>query len=330
MRSSGGMLGRRAARAADRPRQDRSTTSSSSPRIEPGLREAPGERARELGAIEQRVGVGPLATAIAEIPWATAATRAAGAAGGAPGHGVGRLGEPNARKPRRASPAASGTCARPACPRLRQVDQRGRPARRSPSLSRNTPAMRSTAAGGGSSDTKCVTSFVATKRAVDSWRHSARMAASPSLTRFAIAGAEDGLRRRARAAGAEDEGDVAKRWASVPRRAPARVPAWHLRRAMPGPQAVHRPPGEELRQLLHVLLRVSAVHAERVQFEQLARVVLVQAATGCCRDRLARPSSSGRSTGSCRGKRAWPGASPDARTMSSNRPKHVGADTSRS
>ena len=38
------------------------------------------------------------------------------------------------------------------------------------------------------------------------------------------------------------------------------------------------PAGENLRELLHVLLRVAAVDAERVQLEQLARVVFVQPA----------------------------------------------------
>src|SRR3712207_5913736 len=39
-----------------------------------------------------------------------------------------------------------------------------------------------------------------------------------------------------------------------------------------------RPAGEATRDLLHVLLRVSAVYSERVQLHQLARVVLVDAA----------------------------------------------------
>ncbi len=38
----------------------------------------------------------------------------------------------------------------------------------------------------------------------------------------------------------------------------------------------HRPTGQTARGLHHVLLRVAAVHAERVQLEQLARVVLVR------------------------------------------------------
>src|SRR5215211_5082910 len=39
-----------------------------------------------------------------------------------------------------------------------------------------------------------------------------------------------------------------------------------------------RPAGEGARHLLHVLLRVAALDAERVQLHQLARVVLVDAA----------------------------------------------------
>src|SRR5688500_3222073 len=45
-----------------------------------------------------------------------------------------------------------------------------------------------------------------------------------------------------------------------------------------GVKSADRPPGENLRELLHIQLRVAAVNAERVQLEQLARVVFVQAA----------------------------------------------------
>ena len=55
-----------------------------------------------------------------------------------------------------------------------------------------------------------------------------------------------------------------------------------LRRHLLSPSAATEtadgPAGEDLRELLHVLLRVAAVDAERVQLEQLARVVLVQPA----------------------------------------------------
>ena len=44
------------------------------------------------------------------------------------------------------------------------------------------------------------------------------------------------------------------------------------------PIATDSPAGEDLRELLHVLLRVAAVDAERVQLEQLACVVFVEAA----------------------------------------------------
>ncbi len=47
-------------------------------------------------------------------------------------------------------------------------------------------------------------------------------------------------------------------------------------------QAAHRPPGEDLRKLLHVLLRVTTIHTERVQLQQLARVVLVEPAPLSC------------------------------------------------
>src|SRR5688572_32896394 len=41
-------------------------------------------------------------------------------------------------------------------------------------------------------------------------------------------------------------------------------------------ESVDGPPGENLRELLHVLLRVPAIHAERVELEQLACVVFVE------------------------------------------------------
>jgi hypothetical protein len=47
-------------------------------------------------------------------------------------------------------------------------------------------------------------------------------------------------------------------------------------------QAAYRPPREDLRKLLHVLLRVTAIHTERVQLQQLARVVLVEPAPLSC------------------------------------------------
>ena len=52
------------------------------------------------------------------------------------------------------------------------------------------------------------------------------------------------------------------------------------RHLLPGsaPEAAHGPSGENLRQLLHILLRVAAVDAQRVQLEQFARVVFVEPA----------------------------------------------------
>ena len=184
-------------------------------------------------------------------------------------------------------------------------------ARRSPSLSRNTRAMRSTADAGGVSDTKCVTSLVATKRAVDACRHRSRMARSPCANAVvAVALAENGAWRRARAAGPGTRTPSPRRRCGAPPLCAAR------RRpigAASGPlgQAADGPPGQHLRQLLHVLLRIAAVHAERVQLEQLARVVLVQPALrrDAPRARLA-PANSGRSTGSCRDRSASPDASP--------------------
>src|SRR5262245_65889636 len=44
------------------------------------------------------------------------------------------------------------------------------------------------------------------------------------------------------------------------------------------PRVGNRPPGERACDLLYVLLCVAAVHAQRVQLHQLARVILVEAA----------------------------------------------------
>src|SRR5262249_60526355 len=46
------------------------------------------------------------------------------------------------------------------------------------------------------------------------------------------------------------------------------------------PRVLDRPPREGARDLGHVLLRVAAVHAERVQLHQLAAVVLVETPAG--------------------------------------------------
>ena len=68
-------------------------------------------------------------------------------------------------------------------PGLGLIDQCARDDLQVAARSTRTPrAMRSTAAAGGSSLTKWVTSLVATKRAVDGCWHSARMARSPSST----------------------------------------------------------------------------------------------------------------------------------------------------
>ncbi len=69
---------------------------------------------------------------------------------------------------------------------------------------------------------------------------------------------------------------------------PARClrPAAGPRETADGPSRQH--PGK----FLHILLRIAAIHAERVQFQQLARVVLVQATSAgegvCCPPRPAR------------------------------------------
>ena len=158
---------------------------------------------------------------------------------------------------------------------------------RSPSLDENAFATRSTAAAGGSSLTKCVTSLVATKRAVDGCRQSVRIAVSPSSMPASLYRSPSTVLLpgscssswKTKPTGVPGSGRAALR---LCRRVPTPTPqlgAALLRHAVAGTaDAAHRPSGEDLGQLLHVLLRVAAVDAERVQLEQLARVVLVQAA----------------------------------------------------
>ena len=137
------------------------------------------------------------------------------------------------------------------------------------------------------------------------------MARSPSSTpAFGIARAEHRLRAGLVQQLLEREADRP----SVSARCAAIAAAAALRRRLlrRPPEAADGPAREHLRELLHVLLRVAAVDAERVQLEQLARVVLVQPAL-LARGRgrlIARRASSDRSTGSCRGRRASPDASP--------------------
>src|SRR5688572_14839958 len=58
------------------------------------------------------------------------------------------------------------------------------------------------------------------------------------------------------------------------RRAPAS--SWQSDHVSGAAKPADSPAREHASDLLHVLLCVSAIHAERVQFEQLARVVLVE------------------------------------------------------
>ena len=188
---------------------------------------------------------------------------------------------------RRASPAACGTSA---CPRARPPARRRarapRPSR-SPSLERNARATRSTAAGGGSSLTKCVTSLVRHERApwTDAGRARGSRARLPRRRPRRSAAPSTVLLPGSCSSSLKDEAD----------RAVGRGPRAPARRLRPPPargrraarcraaEAVDRPAGQNACQLLHVLLRVAAVHAERVQLHQLARVVLVQSAprAGC-------------------------------------------------
>ena len=103
---------------------------------------------------------------------------------------------------------------------------------------------------------------------------------------LAVSRAEHRLRSRLVQQLLEGEPDAAVRARAAAERLSSRVRAARCGRCIcvPGPRdAADGPAGQDLRELLHVLLRVAAVDAERVQLEQLARVVLVQArAAGRC------------------------------------------------
>ena len=129
--------------------------------------------------------------------------------------------------------------------------------RKSPSVAWNRAAARSTSAGGGVSLTKRRASLVAMKRAVAGSFARMSSTCSPSdspppalitcpSTTFCAGVVQPRVEREAAAL----------------------------------PRVVDRPPREGARDLGHVLLRVAAVHAERVQLHQLAAVVLVETLGG--------------------------------------------------
>ena len=129
-----------------------STTSSSVARIDARHAQAPRERARELGAVEQRIGIGPFLSRVAE---ALRRLRRPQRMPQLPQDGsVDRV---DLRGVERAQHGDQPVLRRAELPRVRRstprADRRARAttARRSPSVSRNTRAMRSTAAAGGSS-----------------------------------------------------------------------------------------------------------------------------------------------------------------------------------
>ena len=163
---------------------------------------------------------------------------------------------------RAAPPAGTArACAswRAAWPRLRPRSTRAMAtALRSPSVSRNTLASRSTRLGGGSSATK--------------WRASLR----GDVARRCRVFREVGERASALL-------DAARRVDLAEQVCVARlVPRWERTRTSPGsprrPRDRKGPAGDDARQRGHVGLRVAAVHAQRMQLEDLARQVLVEAA----------------------------------------------------
>ena len=114
--------------------------------------------------------------------------------------------------------------------------------------------MRSTSAAGGSSITKCRASLVEMNRAVDGCRTRMSMTRSPSRS-------------------PPPAGII---WPST-RLLPVIVARGPEQERAALARPIDRPPGEGTRHFGDVLLRVAAVHAERVQLHQLARVVLVEA-----------------------------------------------------
>ena len=155
-------------------------------------------------------------------------------------------------------------------------------ARRSPPVAVKTAASRSTSAGGGSSATNRAASLrrdVARGRGMR--RHQIQHLSPSSMPRpagsrlprtvFAL-----GVVR----VGSEEEIALALDEAAIR----AQRAVYRARPHRPPPDAPSaagrsdRPAGERARHLDHVLLRVAAVDAERVQLQQLARVVLVQTA----------------------------------------------------
>ncbi len=86
------------------------------------------------------------------------------------------------------------------------------------------------------------------------------------------------------------------------------------------------PAGDDPRQRRHVGLRISAIHAERMQFEDFAREILVEATAGCAD----RPANSVRSIVGCRDRTASPdGSRPPAACRRSGREHAAGSRRAR-
>ena len=272
-----------AARAADCPaarrRRPRATRGSS-----PLHRRQPRDRARQLAAIEQRVRIGPLLQGVAEsfrrrrrperLSQLTQHDRCVGArVAGAEGaqHGD----EPVLRR---------AELARVLAPGLGFVDERTRDGLEI-AVARREHARDAFDRRGR----RLVADEVRHQLGGDELR-GGRMPAQranrrarppPRRPRCSALAAPSCCRVRAAAPGRRTRsGRPARAAAAPPVRADlaAAVDCACSRRVAGPADAVDGPSGQDLRQLLHVLLGVAAVDAERVQLEQLARVVLVQAA----------------------------------------------------
>ena len=260
--------------------------------------EALADRVRPLDALHERRGAVPVGAAV----------RPARRRPGLPGS----LPEQLERCERRRCPASTGRL-KPAIAGDDVVVRRlvlraaARPTPRAPRGARdrrwagrrrsrmNAPATRSTAAGGGSSAMKWRASLVAMRCAVEGWRARSRSTATPCpKPAVGIARAEHHLRARLVQLGAEHELPGLRRRRSARRRPPIDQPVMHLGEG-----------GD-------VGLRVAAADPERVQLEDLARQILVDADLAlrlAPLDALARPASAGRRDGGCPGTAASPDAS---------------------
>ena len=195
---------------------------------------------------------------------------------------AGRAGSSSARPPGRADRAAQAAqrrdhpfpwrlelagCGLPGLGRIHQCAIDGRQVAAG---AQERARIRSTSAGGGGSSAKWRASLVAMCRAVAGATASRRGWHAPAFRRLLVALAQD-----VRAPGSCSAGAKTKRPGSS-----AAASSGRPRRRAPA--------GQRPREFGHVVLRVAAAHAERVQLQDLAREILVEAALALGIGRAAR------------------------------------------